>query len=369
MAVDAPARTVALADGSSLPYDYLVVATGANHSYFGRDDWASLAPGLKSIEDAIDIRRRILLAFERAEAEPDAVRRQAWLNFVIVGGGPTGVEVAGALAEIKRYVLRRDFRKIDPTEAIVVLVEAGKRILPSYPANLSVKAKDSLRRLGVDVRTETRVTEISADAVTAGGWRIPTHTVIWAAGNVASPILRTLGAPLDAQGRVIVEPDCSIPGHAEVFVLGDAAHYEHGPEGILPGVCPVAIQMGDYAARAIRHDLAGRARPGADGVRAGGTTAGDARLPTVRAGFKYWNKGQLAVIGRARAVAEIWRFHLSGVIAWSIWIFVHIFFLIGFRNRLIVLIEWGISYLTYSRGARIITGELPAAVREQGATP
>ncbi|MEO8226098.1 MAG: NAD(P)/FAD-dependent oxidoreductase [Gemmatimonadota bacterium] len=338
--VDVGARQVMLASGGSMKYDYLVIATGANHSYFGHDEWERLAPGLKSIEDAVEIRRRVLLAFERAEAEPDPVLRQALLNFVIVGGGPTGVEVAGALAEIKRYVLRRDFRRIDPSEAIVILVEAGKRILPSYPAELSEKAKRSLRRLGVDVRTETMVTNISDTTVTAAGWTIPTRTVIWAAGNIASPILRTLGVPLDHQGRVLVADDCSIPAHPEVFVLGDAAHYEHGDEGVLPGVSPVAIQMGDYAARAIRRDLAG-------------TASGPSRQR-----FHYWNKGQLAVIGRARAVADIGRFHFDGILAWAIWIFVHIFFLIGFRNRVIVLLEWGISYLTYSRGARIITGEV-----------
>lgn len=360
--VDVAARKVLLADGSSMEYDYLVVATGANHSYFGHDEWERLAPGLKSIEDAVEIRRRVLLAFERAEAEPDPVVRQAYLNFVIVGGGPTGVEVAGALAEIKRYVLRRDFRRIDPSEAIVILVEAGKRILPSYPAELSEKAKRSLRRLGVDVRTETMVTDISETTVTAAGWTIPTRTVIWAAGNVASPILKTLGAPLDRQGRVLVREDCSIPDHPEVFVLGDAAHYEQGDEGVLPGVCPVAIQMGDYAARAIRRDLAGKRRPAPGEItNTAAASDGPPASGPARQRFHYWNKGQLAVIGRARAVADIGRFHFDGILAWAIWIFVHIFFLIGFRNRVIVLLEWGISYLTYSRGARLITGEvLPA---------
>ena len=335
VAVDVDARRVTLTDGATLTYDWLVVATGANHSYFGRDDWAPFAPGLKTIEDALEMRRRVLLAFEFAEMEPDPVARQAYLNFVIVGGGPTGVELAGALAEIKRYVLRRDFRRIDPREAIVILIEGGKRILPTYPPSLSEKAKQSLRDLGVDVRTEMMVTEIHEDSVVAAGWRIPAHTILWAAGNLASPLLRTLGAPLDRQGRVMVEPDCTVPGHPEIFVLGDAANFAHDPAGPLPGVCPAAMQMGTYAAKVIRSAIRGRreARP-----------------------FRYWNKGELAVIGRGRAVANIRRLRFGGMFAWLAWIFIHIFFLIGFRNRLLVMIEWAISYITYSRGARLITG-------------
>ena len=335
VSIDPAARRVTRADGGTLSYDYLIVATGANHSYFGHDEWAPWAPGLKTVEDALEIRRRILVAFERAEMEPDPVARQAYLNFVIVGGGPTGVELAGALAEIKRYVLRRDFRRIDPREAIVILIEAGKRLLPAYPPDLSEKAKRTLRDLGVDVRTEMMVTEIHPDAVVAAGWRIPAHTIIWAAGNLASPLLRTLGAPLDRQGRVMVGPDCSVPGHPEIFVLGDAANFTHGPEGTLHGVAPVAIQMGSYAARIIAAEVKGKA----------------SRPP-----FHYWNKGELAVIGRGQAVANIWRLRFGGIFAWLAWIFVHIFFLIGFRNRLIVLIEWAISYLSFSRGARLITG-------------
>jgi NADH dehydrogenase len=335
VSIDPAARRVTRADGGTLEYDYLIVATGANHSYFGHDDWAPYAPGLKTVEDALEIRRRILLAFERAEMEPDPVARQAYLNFVIVGGGPTGVELAGALAEIKRYVLRRDFRRIDPREAIVILIEAGKRLLPAYPPDLSEKAKRTLRDLGVDVRTEMMVTEIHPDAVVAAGWRIPAHTIIWAAGNLASPLLGTLGAPLDRQGRVVVGPDCTVPGHPEIFVLGDAANFTHGPEGTLHGVAPVAIQMGSYAARIIAAEVKGKA----------------SRPP-----FHYWNKGELAVIGRGQAVANIWRLRFGGMLAWLAWIFVHIFFLIGFRNRLIVLIEWAISYLSFSRGARLITG-------------
>ena len=335
--VDVNARTVRFTDGATAGYDYLVVATGAHHSYFGHDEWEPLAPGLKSLEDALEIRRRVLLAFEHAERETDPVRRHAYLTFVIVGGGPTGVEMAGAVAEIRRYALRRDFRHIDPGEATVMLLEGGPRLLPSYPENLSAQAKQKLRRLGVEVRTETLVTDIRPGSVNAAGWVIPTQTVIWAAGNTASPILQSLGAPLDRMGRAIVEPDCTIPGHPEVFVLGDAAAFNHQEGGTLPGICPVAIQMGEYTASVIEGDLAGRPR---------------------RA-FSYWDKGQLAVIGRGQAVADIWKLHFGGFLAWIVWIFVHIFFLIGFRNRVLVLLQWAWSYFTYRRGARLITGEVP----------
>jgi NADH dehydrogenase len=334
-AIDVDERRVQLDDGASLTYDYLIVATGARHSYFGRDEWEPLAPGLKSLEDALEIRRRVLLAFERAERESDVVRRHAYLTFVIVGGGPTGVEMAGAVAEIRRYALRRDFRHIDPREATVLLLEGGPRLLTSYPPSLSDAAKEHLRRLGVEVRTDTLVTDIRPGAVAAAGWTIPTETVIWAAGNTASPLLKSLGTPVDQQGRAVIEPDCTIPGHPEVFVLGDAAAFTQ--EGaLLPGICPVAIQMGQYTARVIEGDLAGRPR---------------------RA-FRYWDKGQLAVIGRGRAVADIWKLHFGGFLAWLIWIFVHIAFLIGFRNRVLVMIQWAWSYFTYSRGARLITEEV-----------
>jgi NADH dehydrogenase len=342
-AVDTAARTIELVDCSRLTYDYLLVCTGARHSYFGHDDWEPLAPGLKSLEDALEIRRRVLTAFERAEREPDAVKRHAHLTFVIVGGGATGVEMAGAVAEIRSFALKRDFRHIDPRDATVLLLEAGPRILPSYPDSLSAEAKRELRRLGVDVRTETLVTEIQPGAVHAAGWTIPTNTVIWAAGNVASPLLKSLGAPLDRQGRAVVQPDCTIPGHPEAFVLGDAAAYADGTR-ILPGICPVAIQMGQYAARTIRGDLAGRPREP----------------------FSYWDKGQLAVIGRAQAVADIGRLHFGGFVAWFLWIFIHIFFLIGFRNRVIVLLEWAWAYVTYQRGARLITDPWhPASTQER----
>jgi NADH dehydrogenase len=344
-AVDVDRRQVRFTDGTSQSYDYLIVATGARHSYFGHDEWEPLAPGLKSLEDALEIRRRVLLAFERAERETDSVRRHAFLTFVVVGGGPTGVEMAGAVAEIRRYALRRDFRHIDPAEATVLLLEGAPRLLTSYPPSLSDEAKHDLRRLGVEVRTETLVTDIRPGSVSAAGWVIPTQTVIWAAGNMASPLLRTLGAPLDRVGRAVVEPDCSMPGHPEVFVLGDAAAFDHQEGGTLPGLCPVAIQMGEYTARTIRGDLAGRPR-----------------RP-----FRYWDKGQLAVIGRGQAVADIGKLRFSGFIAWLAWIFVHIFFLIGFRNRVLVLLEWAWSYVTYSRGARLITGEGQASGAPLGA--
>jgi NADH dehydrogenase len=335
--IDVERREVTFTDTTKISYDYLLVATGAHHSYFGHDEWEPLAPGLKSLDDALAIRRRVLLAFERAEREKDPIRRQAYLTFVIVGGGPTGVEMAGAVAEIRRYALKRDFRHIEPAEATVMLLEGGPRLLPSYPESLSGAAKQELRRLGVEVRTETLVTDIKPGMVSAAGWTIPTQTVIWAAGNMASPVLRCLNAPLDRVGRAIVEPDCTIPGHPEVFVLGDAAAFNHQEGGTLPGISPVAIQMGEYAARVIKGDLAGRPR---------------------RA-FRYWDKGQLAVIGRGQAVADIRKLHFSGFVAWLIWIFVHIFFLIGFRNRVLVLLQWAWSYVTYSRGARLITEDVP----------
>ncbi len=333
--VDVAARMVHLADGAAIAYDYLAVAPGARHSYFGNPQWEAHAPGLKALEDALEIRRRVLLAFEQAEREPDAKARHQMLTFVVVGGGPTGVEVAGALAEIRRFALARDFRHIDPREATVMLLEGGPRILPSYPESLSRRAKEDLRRLGVDVRENTMVTGLTAEAVEAGGWRIPSTTVVWAAGNQASPLLASLGAPLTAQGRVIVEPDCTIPGHPEVFVLGDAAWHEHAGEPPVPATCPGGIQMGQYAAKAIRASIAGRPRKP----------------------FRFFDKGQLAVIGRGHAVADIGRFHFGGWAAWLFWALIHIAYLIGFRNRLLVMIQYAWSYLTFGHGARLITGE------------
>ena len=332
--VDPAARLVHLGDGSSVAYDFLALAPGARHAYFGRPEWEGLAPGLKTLEDALEIRRRVLMAFERAEREADPVARQRHLTFVVIGGGPTGVELAGALAEIRRYALRRDFRRIDPRDATVMLLEGGPRLLASYPPKLATRAKEVLRALGVDVRTETLVTRVEPGFVTAADWRIPAATVIWAAGNQASPLLTSLGAPLDSQGRMIVEADCSVPGLREVFVLGDAAAHRHGGAPTVPAVCPAAVQMGLHAAHAILADVAGKPRPA----------------------FRYRDKGQLAVIGRGRAVAEIGRIRTGGFIAWLLWIFVHIFFLIGFRNRIVVMFEWAWSYFTFQRGARLITG-------------
>ncbi len=342
--IDLKERTVSLRSGPPLGWDTLVVATGARHSYFGHPEWEAVAPGLKSLDDALEVRRRVLLAFEHAEREEDPVRRRALLTFVIVGAGPTGVELAGALAEMRRHALRRDFRRIDSRDATVMLLEGGPRVLPSYPEHLSQRAREDLQALGVEVRTDTFVTNITADAVEAGDLRIPSRTVVWAAGNEASPLLASLPGPHDRQGRSQVTPECTVPGHPDVFVLGDAAAFTHQPElGVLPGVCPVAIQMGRHAAETIRRDLAGKPR-----------------VP-----FRYNNKGQLAVIGRGNAVADVaGRFRFAGFPAWLAWVFVHILFLIGFRNRLLVLIEWAWSYVTFQRGARLITGMVGMVRRE-----
>ncbi|MFN2315458.1 MAG: NAD(P)/FAD-dependent oxidoreductase [Gemmatimonadales bacterium] len=339
--VDPARKVVALADGAEFGYDWLVLAPGTRHSYYGRPEWESLAPGLKTLEDAQEIRRRVLLAFELAEREPDPVRRQALLTFVVVGGGPTGVELAGALAEIRRFALARDFRRIDPREATVMLLEGGTRLLPMYPERLSERAKLDLRRKGVEVRLEMLVEEIQPGMVRSRGWTIPTQTVVWAAGNQASPLLTSLGVPLDRFGRVEVEPDCSVPGHPELFVMGDAAAFRHDPRHeTLPGLCPVAIQQGKYAAEVIRADLAGKPRKP----------------------FRYWDKGQAAVIGRGRGVCDIGVLQFGGFPAWLVWLFIHIFFLIGFRNRVLVLMQWAFSFVTLQRGARLIPdGGAPTA--------
>ena len=336
--IDVARRSISLEGGSELAYDYLVVASGSVNHYFGHDDWAPYAPALKTLDDALEIRARILTAYERAEAEPDAAKRAAWLTFVVIGAGATGVELAGTLAEIARHTLKGEFRRFDPRKARVVLVEGSDRVLPPYPAKLSAAAQRTLERLGVVVRTGALVTAVRPDGVVIGDDFIPSQCVIWAAGNEASPVLKTLGVPLDRQGRVIVEPDLSIPGHPEVLVLGDAAAFSHQPgrPGPLPAVSPVAIQMGHYAARIIRHETA------------------DNALVEKRAPFSYFDKGQLAVIGRGRAVADLRKVKFSGFLAWLSWIFVHIAYLIGFRNRVIVLTEWAISYFTYGKGARLI---------------
>ena len=335
VAVDVGARKVRLT-GGEIPYDYLILATGAQHSYFGHDDWEPWAPGLKSLEDALEIRRRILLAFERAEREPDESRRKALLTFVIVGGGPTGVELAGAIAEISRHVMAQDFRVIDPRQARIVLVEAGPRILPAYPESLSAKAQASLEKMGVEVLTKSMVTSVLPDAVRIGERQIQTMTTVWAAGVQASPLARSLGAPLDRAGRVLVGPDLTIPGHPEAFVIGDLAAFLHPGGKPLPGVAPVAIQQGRHAARNI--------------VRA---RQGKPLEP-----FHYLDKGSLATIGRAAAVADFGRIRLSGFFAWLAWLVVHIFFLIGFRNRFVVMIDWAWAYFAYHRAARLITGDI-----------
>ncbi len=322
-------------EGRTLSYDYLVVATGATHSYFSNPEWEDLAPGLKTIEDAIDIRRRVLLAYEAAEKESDPERRREWLTFAVVGGGPTGVELAGSLAEISRHTLSRDFRRIRSSDARVILIEGLDRILPTYSPALSRKGEEQLEKLGVEVLKGARVSSIDREGVSIGALRIATRTVLWAAGVQASPLAASLGAPLDRAGRVLVDPDLTVPGRDDVFVIGDLAAVQW-KEGLVPGVAPAAIQEGRYVARAITKRLKGK------------------RLEP----FEYRDKGSLATIGRAAGVADIGRFELSGPIAWLAWLFIHIVFLIGFRNRLLVMIQWAWSYLTYKRGARLITGDV-----------
>jgi NADH dehydrogenase len=324
-----------------LDYDFLVIASGATHAYFGHPEWEPLAPGLKTIEDALEIRRRVLLAFELAERQAASNDAQSGspLQFVVIGGGPTGVELAGTLAEIAHHALNHEFRKIDPKQTRILLLEGGPRVLAPYSEELSRKAEDQLRRLGVEVRTSSIVTRIEPGAVWAGDKEIPASVVLWAAGVAASPLGRKLGVPVDRAGRVLVEPDLSIPGHREVLVIGDLASLNDENGKMLPGVAPVAIQQGDWVAETIARDL--KHQP--------------------RRNFVYHDKGSLATIGRAAAVAQFPKFELSGYFAWLAWLFVHIFFLIGFRNRLLVMIQWAWSYLTYERGARLITGsdELP----------
>jgi NADH:ubiquinone reductase (H+-translocating) len=332
-AIDPASREVVLDDGR-IGYDYLIVAAGANHAYFGHDEWEPLAPGLKTLEQAIDIRRRILLAFEEAEQERDPVRRQALMTFVVVGGGPTGVEMAGAIAEIARFSLAKDFRHIDTRDARVILVEAGERLLSTFPEKLSRRALDDLRRLQVDVRFGQPVTAIGPNSVTVGGEEIPACTTIWAAGVLASPLGRSLGAPVDRAGRVLVNPDLSLPGHPEVFVVGDLASLNDAQGRPLPGTAPVAMQQGDCAADNILRLIAGReARP-----------------------FRYRDRGNMATIGRNSAVADIKGLRLTGFLAWLAWAVVHVLNLIGFRNRVLVALQWLWSYLTFQRGARLITG-------------
>jgi NADH:quinone reductase (non-electrogenic) len=341
-----------------IPYDYLVVAAGASHAYFGHDDWQALAPGLKTIEDALEIRRRVLLAFELAERQAAAGESGFPLNFVVVGAGPTGVELAGTLAEISRHALVDEFRAIDPKSTQIVLLEGGPRVLPTYPEELSTSAQEQLQMLGVEVRTSAMVTAVEPGAVRVGETRLAAAVILWAAGVAASPLGKKLGVPVDRAGRVAVEPDLSLPDHPEVFVIGDLAALKDESGKMLPGVAPVAIQQGRYVAKIIRHEVEGATEAAAKAQS----------LP--RPGFHYWDKGSLATIGRAAAVAEFGKLHISGLIAWLAWLFVHILFLIGFRNRLLVFIEWAWSYVTYERSARLITGstQLPGwtDLRSQG---
>lgn len=333
--VDVAARRVLLGDGPPVEYDFLVLAQGAENHYFGNDGWAKVAPGLKDLDDAVEIRRRVLLAFEAAEREDDAELRRRHLSFVVIGGGPTGVELAGAIAELATYVLSRDFRSIRPDATRVVLVEGSPRVLPSFDPGLSERARQSLEAMGVEVRTETRVTTIDAEGVTANGARIEASTVLWAAGVRAVKLGASLGVPLDRHGRVVVGPDASVPGHPEVFCIGDAACFiPEGESEALPGVSPVAMQQGRFVARQIGRSIEGSARER----------------------FRYRDRGIMATIGRSRAVARIGRLKLSGFLAWLAWLLLHIVYLIDFRNRLVVLFDWAWSYFTYQRGSRLITG-------------
>jgi NADH dehydrogenase len=339
--IELQARKIRLASGAAIPYDYLVIATGATHSYFGHEEWAPLAPGLKSIEDATEIRRRVLLAFELAERQ---MQEHGWhppLNFVVIGGGPTGVELAGAISDIAQLYLTQDFRHIDPAKSRVLLLDGGSRVLAAYPPDLSEKATKELARLGVEVHTECQVTNVGPGWVETGGkngfGRLEAAVTLWAAGVQASPLGKMLGVPLDKRGCVLVDDQLNPPGLPRVFVLGDLAHFEQNGRQV-PGVAQPAMQMGDHVGRIIAADLAGR----------------------TRRAFRYFDKGDMATIGRNSAIAKVeWPFkaHLSGFIAWVTWAVVHIFFLIGFRNRLAVIASWFWTYLTFSRGARLITGD------------
>ncbi|PYI48616.1 MAG: FAD-dependent oxidoreductase [Verrucomicrobia bacterium] len=338
--VDVETKKVKTVD-LEIDYDYLIIATGARHSYFGHNEWEKLAPGLKSLEDAIELRRRILLAFEYAEKTPDEAARRAAMNFVIIGGGPTGVEMAGAIAEISRYTMARDFRHINPSEARVILIEGEPRLLAAYPPDLSESARKQLADLGVEVRTSTRATNLTDAGVHIGDEFIPCRVKIWAAGNNASFVGKTLGVPSDRAGRVIVNDDLTIPGHPEVQVIGDLANFPHQTGQPLPGISPVAMQQGRHAARNVLAMIKGR-KPQR---------------------FRYWDKGTMATIGRNKAVADLKFVHLSGLPAWLAWLFVHIVFLVGFRNRLLVLVQWAWAYLTFDKGARLITRNFQAEQR------
>ena len=333
--IDAAAKRIALDDGGALDFDCLLLASGATHAYFGNDHWARHAPGLKTLDDALDLRRKLLLAFERAEAASDPAERAAWLSFAIVGGGPTGVELAGTLAEIARHTLRDEFRNIDPAQAKVRLLEAGPRVLAAFPEDLSAKAKRQLEKLGVEVSLGVPVEDINADGYMLGDAFVPAKTVVWAAGVAASPLGAMLGVPLDRAGRVHVEPDLGVPGHPHIFVAGDLASLLQANGKPVPGVAPAAKQMGRLVAANIRARLAGK--------------------PTQA--FAYKDYGNLATIGRMAAVVDFGRLKFSGLPAWWFWLTAHVFFLIGFRNRLVVLLNWWWAYWSYQRAARIILGE------------
>lgn len=340
LSVDVDLRKVRLSDGE-LIYNYLIVATGARHSYFGHPEWETLAPGLKSLEDAVEIRRRILMAYEYAEKIKDPAARKAAMTFVIIGGGPTGVELAGAIAEIARYTLAKDFRHIDPSETRVVLIEGSKCVLAAFPKDLQESAMKQLADLGVELRTGVHATNLTADSVQVGDESIPCRVKIWAAGNTASFVGKSLGAPVDKVGRVLVNNDLTIPNHPEVQVIGDLANFPHQTGQPLPGVSPVAMQQGRHAARNILAMI-------------------DGRKPQR---FWYFDKGSMATIGRNKAVADLHLVHFSGLPAWLVWLFVHIIFLVGFRNRLAVLFQWGWNYLTFNKGARLITRNFQAEQR------
>jgi NADH dehydrogenase len=331
--IDSTAKQLVLDGGERLAYDYLIVAAGAAHSYFGHDEWAEAAPGLKTLDDALAIRRRLLLAFEEAEREPNPVYQRRLLTFVIIGGGPTGVELAGALGEIARQALRSEFDNVDPAIARIILIEGGPSILPSFPANLRESARIALLRLGITVRVGKAVTKVEPGAVWIGDERVEAHTILWAAGVAAAPLSRDLGPNLDRAGRVIVEPDLSAGGHPDVFVAGDLASFSHQTGRPLPGVAQVAKQQGSAAAANVARRIAGRpTRP-----------------------FHYYDPGNMATIGRHAAIADFGFLRVSGYLGWLLWLFVHIMFLIGFRNRLSVLLQWAAAYLTYQRSVRLIT--------------
>lgn len=331
--IDSKARTITLDHGETLSYDYLIVAAGATHSYFGHDDWATAAPGLKTLDDALAIRHKVLVAFEEAEREPNPVYQRRLLSFVLIGGGPTGVEMAGALAEIARQALRSEFDAVDPAIARILLIEAGPHILPSFPEDLRESARRALLRLGVEVRTGSAVTKVEPGAVWIGEERIEANTILWAAGVAAAPLAMDLGPALDRAGRVIVAPDLSVPGHPGVFVAGDLASFSHQTGKPLPGVAQVAKQGG-------RHAAANVAR-----LIGGGTTTP----------FRYVDPGNMATIGRNAAIADFGFLRVSGYVGWLLWLFVHILFLIGFRNRLSVMMQWATAYLTHQRSVRLIT--------------